>query len=81
MAKIYAAYDKESGERLWYDMTKAGVHKALKDCYKRDEYEIKEHESFEDMMGLPKLTEEDVRAFNEMLDSGEIRAIDVEDIP
>ena len=81
MAKIYAAYDKESGERLWYDMTEAGVHKALKDCYKRDEYEIKEHESFEEMTGLPKLTEEDVRAFKEMVDSGEIRAIDVEDIP
>lgn len=78
---IYAAYDKKTGERLWYDMTEAGVNKALKDCYKRDEYIIKEYDSFAEMAGLPKLTEEDVRAFKEMVDSGEIQAIDVEDIP
>lgn len=75
---IYAAYDRQTGERLWYDMTEAGVHKALKDCYKRDEYIIKEHESFREMARLPKLTEEEVRAFKEMIDSGEIQAIDVE---
>lgn len=77
---IYAAYDRQTGERLWYDTTEAGVHEALKDSYKRDEYFIKEHESFEEMTGLPKLTEEDVRALKEMVDSGEVQAIDVEEI-
>lgn len=80
MSKLYAAYDRQTGERLWYDTTEAGVHKALKDSYKRDEYFIKEHESFEEMTGLPKLTEEDVRALKEMVDSGEVQAIDVEEI-
>ena len=64
---IYAAYDRQTGERLWYDMTEAGVHKALKDCYKRDEYEIKEHESFEEMTGLPVLTDAERRALFEEL--------------
>ena len=59
---IYAAYDRQTGERLCYDMTEAGVHKALKDCYKRDEYFIKEHESFEAMAGLPVLTDAERQA-------------------
>ena len=64
---IYAAYDRQTGERLWYDMTEAGVHKALKDCYKRDEYIIKEYDSFLEMAGLPVLTDAERQAlFDEL---------------
>lgn len=64
---IYAAYDRQTGERLWYDTTEAGVHNALKDCYKRDEYIIKEYDSFAEMAGLPVLTDAERQAlFDEL---------------
>lgn len=72
---IYAAYDKKTGDRVDYAMSRENLQR-----YSPEEYVIVEHESFEEMTGLPVLTDEDRQFISEALESGEIQAIDVDKI-
>lgn len=59
---IYAAYDKKTGDRVDYAMSREDLER-----YSPEEYVIIEHESFEAMAGLPVLTDAERRALFEEL--------------